>query len=109
MWAEYILYDKQKSILSILKELIIRLKIPKLYNYLTEDQNIIYANEKLEDFINNKTPLKDKDSKDENFTEREQILLNKLWWIEEKLELLNYKDENIKLEKTYNSQQIFLQ
>lgn len=108
LWAEYILYDKQKSILSILKELIIRLKIPKLYNYLTEDQNIIYANEKLEDFINNKTPLKDKDGKDENFTEREQILLNKLWWIEEKLELLNYKDENIKLEKTYNSPADFL-
>ena len=40
--------------------------------------------------------------------QKEQILLNKLWWIEEKLELLNYKDENIKLEKTYNSPADFL-
>lgn len=107
LWAEYILYKKEKPILSILKELIIRLEIPKLYKYLTEDQNIVFANEKLKGIMDGIIFLKNGNGEDYKFNEREQILLNKLRWIEEELMLLD--DDNIKLEKTYNSPKDFIE
>lgn len=101
LWAEYILYKKEKSILSILKELIIRLEFPELFNSLLEEQNILFANEKLNDHINSEIIMKNK------YTEKQQILLKKIWWIKEEIELLD--DDNIKLEKAYHSPKDFLE
>ena len=104
LWAEFILHNKEKNILSILKELIIQVEIPKLYKYLLEDQNIIFANEILYEFSSGKRNFEGNDA----LKWRDLILLHKLWWIEEELEL--FDDENIKIRKSYNqTPEIFIQ
>lgn len=100
LWAEYMIHNKEKSILSILKELIIQVEIPNLYKYLLEDQNILFANEKFEIFAAWKDYLHDWKWKNIEFSEREKTILHKLWWIKERLELLD--SEDIKMEKLYH-------
>ena len=100
LWAEYLLHNKAKNILSILKELIIQVELPNLYKYLSEDQNILFANEKFEKFVSSDTPLKDWNGKKIELSPRQRTILHKLLWIKEKLELLD--SEDMKMEKLYH-------
>lgn len=106
LWAEHVWYNKEKSILALLKLLIIQQEIPKLYKYLSN--NLIYADKIIahlesfwgnyEEFNNEKKEIEENKSwisiylkNIPKIKDREIILLHELSVIQESLPFFDWE------------------